>query len=93
MIELYKYLNDLPPKLIKLRKNIFNGRNVYFFESLLLEQNNCIAYRASQTLQSFLIEIRDAISLKIFKHKINTWYCNSCLCYCCKFFIHHLGLI
>ena len=38
IIEIYKYLNGLPPQIMndifKLRKNIYNLRNVHLFESL-----------------------------------------------------------
>ena len=58
MVEVYKDLNGLPPKIMnnifKLRKNVFfNVRNVYLFESLNPRTEryglDCIAYRASQT--------------------------------------------
>ena len=79
MIEVYKYFNGLSAQIMnyisKFRKNTYNLRKVQLFES----QNprtkrygqDCIAYRASQIWQTFPIEIRDSISLKIFKQNKN----------------------
>ena len=78
MLEVYKYLNGLLPQLMndifRLIKNTYNLTQFHFFE----RQNRrtkryrvvCIAYTASQISQTFPIEIRDTIFLKIFKHKI-----------------------
>ena len=56
MIEVYIYLNGLPPEIMndifKLRKNICNVRNVHLFESLNPRTKRyrlyCIVYRSSQ---------------------------------------------
>ena len=56
MIEVYIYLNGLPPEIMndifKLRKNICNVRNVNLFESLNPRTKRyrlyCIVYRSSQ---------------------------------------------
>ena len=64
LIEVYKYVNGLSQSLYisELRKNIYNLTNAHLFES----QNprtkryglDCIAYNASQILQSFPIKIK-----------------------------------
>ena len=61
----------------KLRKNTYD----------------CIAYIVNQIWLTFPFKLRSSVLLKTFKHKIKTWYCNSCLCYCCKPYNHHLGFI
>ena len=78
MIEVYKYLNGLSPdvmsEIFKLRENTCNLRNLRIFES----QNprakmfglDSIAYRASQLRKNVSEEIRNSISLRIFKKKI-----------------------
>ena len=46
LIEVHKYLNGLSPKIMndifKLRKNIYNVRNIHLFESLILEENDTV---------------------------------------------------
>ena len=78
MIEVYKYLNGLSPdvmsEIFKLRENTCNLRNLRIFES----QNprakmfglDSIANRASQLRKNVSDEIRNSISLRIFKKKI-----------------------
>ena len=57
-------------------------RNAYLFEYQNPRTKRyglcCITYRVSQISQIFAIETRDSISLKMFNHKIKTWYskCN-----------------
>ena len=69
---------------LKLRKNIYNLRNVHLYGSQNPKTKpyglHCIAYRASQIRQTFPIETRDSILLKALKHKIKHGICNSCPC-------------
>ena len=81
----------------KFRKNACDLRKIHLFESQNPKTKryglDFIVYVVSQIRQTFPIEIRDLISLKIFEQKIKTWDSNSCLCYCCKPYIHHLLFI
>ena len=59
--------------IFKLGKYIYNLRNAHLSESQNFRAKRYgldrIAYRAGQIWQTFPIEIRDSISLKISKHK------------------------
>ena len=39
-----------------------------------------ISYRAPQLWNKVPTEIKDALSLSIFKKKIKSWYCDDCPC-------------
>ena len=101
MIEAHRYLNGLSPQItndiFKLWKNTNDLRNIHLFETKSPETKryglDCIVHIISQIWQTFLIEIRDSILRKVFKQKIKTLYCNSCPCYCCKPYNHHLGFV
>ena len=85
MIEVYKYRNGLSPQMLNdsfdLRKYIYNLKNINLFESQNYRKKgyslDCFTYRDSHIWQIFPIEVRESISLKIFKHNRKTWYCNS----------------
>ena len=101
MIEVYKYLLELPPELmtdiLTLWKNPYNIRNIHLFNS----ENprsvrfgvDTIAFSASQLWQKVPIAIKDSSSLKIFKAKIKLWSCDDCPCNLYKTFIANVGYI
>ena len=101
MIEVYKYLNDLTPDIMsdifKLRENTYNLKNFHLFESQNLRIKkfglDSIAYRASQLWKNVPEEIRNSISLPMFKKKINKLSLISCSRNCCRKYIHHAGFI
>ena len=99
LIEVFKYLNGLSPNIMntifKLGKNTYNLSNFHAFESQNPKRNmfslDSIAYRASQVWKNVPEEIRDSASLLIFKKSIKKVPLISCLCHCCKIYLHHVG--
>ena len=101
MIEVYKYLNGLSPDvmsdIVKLRENTYNLRNFHTFESQNARAKkfglDSIAYRASQLWKVVPEEIRNSISLPVFKEKIKKVLLISCSRNCCRKYIHRVGFI
>ena len=101
MIEVYKYLHGLSPKLMTyiftLRKNPFNIRNIRLFGSEIPWSVHigvdARAFRASQLWQKVPIEIKDSSSLETFKAKIRLSSCGDCPCNLCKRFIANVRYI
>ena len=99
LIEVFKYLNGLSPDImntiLKLGQNTCNLRNFHAFESqnpkTKMFSLDSIAYRASQVWKNIPEEIRDSASLLIFKKSIKKVPLISCLCRCCKIYLHHVG--
>ena len=52
-----------------------------------------ITYRAPQLWNLVPTEIKDALSLSIFKEKIKSWYCDNCPCRLCKTYIANVGFV
>ena len=101
MIEAYKYLNGHLPDnmndIFKLRGNMYKLRNFHIFETenprSLKYGLDAIRYHASQLWQQVPIDIREAVSLALFKNRIKTWKCEDCPCRSCKIFIQNVGYI
>ena len=54
---------------------------------------HAISYRANQIWQQVPIDIPEAASLALFKHRNKTWKCEDCPCRSCKLFIQNVGYI
>ena len=101
MIEVYKYLNgqwpDIMNDIFTLRENKYNLRNFQILKTENPRSLKCgldaIPYRASQLWQQVPTDIREAVSLTLFKNLINTWKCEDCPCRSCKKFIQNVGYI
>ena len=52
-----------------------------------------ISYRAAQLWNLVPTEIKDTLSLSIFKEKIKLWYCDDCPCTLCKTYIANVGFV
>ena len=78
--------------IFKLRQNTYNLENVHAFESQNPKTTkfflDSIAYRASQNVPE---EVRNAISVAVFKASIKKVPWISYSFHCCKKYINHLG--
>ena len=101
MIEVYNYLNghssDIMNDIFKLRENTYNLRNFHIFQTENLRSLkyglDAIPYCARQHWQQVPIDIREAVSLTLFKNRIKTWKCEDCPCRSCKTLIQNVGYI
>ena len=101
MIEVYKYLNghspDIMNDIFKLRENTYNLRNFHIFQTenprSLKYGLDAIPYRSSQLWKQVPIDIREALSLTLFKNRIKTWKCEDSLCRSCRIYIQNVGHI
>ena len=92
LIEVYKNLNGLsPPIMLDLfttRENIYNLRN---FRELHCEKKKTIrygtetiTYKAAQSWELLLCDIKSSPTFIEFKDKIKTWSPDNCPCRLCK---------
>ena len=101
LIEVYKYLNglslDIKNTIFKLRQNIYDLKKFHKFDSHNSRTEKfvlgSIAYRASQIWKNVPKEIKTSAPFLIFKESIKKVPLISCLCHCCKTYIHHMGYI
>ena len=101
MNEIYKFQNNLSPRLIddmfQVRKINYNLSNFQKFANT--KKNSVkmgletITYHAHKLWNLVSTKIKDAPSLSIFKEKIKSWYCNTCPCTLCENYIPHVGFV
>ena len=102
MKEIYTFENDLSVPLIndtfQVCKTSYNLR--HFQEIAYSKKKNSvkmgletISYRGPQLWNLVKIEIKDALSLSIFKEKIKSWYCDNSPCRLCKTYIANVGFV
>ena len=90
MIELYKYLNGLSPEIMpdifNLRQNTYNLRNFHISQNPKTKKFglDSIAYRDNPLWKKVAEEIRNSVSIPIFKEEIKKVPLISCSCNCCR---------
>ena len=100
LIEVCKYLNGLSPDIMntifKLKQNTYNLRKFHALESQIRRTKKfCldIAHRVSQLWKNVPEELRNSVSLLIFKESIKKVPLISCSCHRCKTYTNHVGYI
>ena len=99
--EMYKIKNDLSPTLMKFifpdRAISYNLRNMNPFQVTNVRTvyygTETISYRGPKIWALVPDEIKNSISLTLFKAKIKNWEPIGCTCRWCKPFISKLGYI
>ena len=101
MIEVYKHLNghlpDIMNDIFKLRENTYPLQNIHIFQTenprSLKYGLDAIPYRTRQHWQQVPIDIREAVSLTLFKNRIKAWECIGCPCRSSKVSIQNVRYI
>ena len=101
MIEVYKHLNghlpDIMNDIFKLRENTYPLQNIHIFQRenprSLKYGLDAIPYRTRQHWQQVPIDIREAVSLTLFKNRIKAWECIGCPCRSSKVSIQNVRYI
>ena len=99
MMEVYKYLHGLSPKLMTdiftLRKNPYNIHNIRLFISENLRSVrfgvDAIAFCASQLQQKSTHSNKKFLIARNIQSKIKLWSCDDCPCNLCKRLIANVG--
>ena len=99
--EMYKIKNDLSPTLMKFifpdRAISYNLRNMNPFQATNVRTvyygTETISNRGPKIWALVPDEIKNSISLTLFKAKIKNWETIGCTCRLCKPFISNLGFI
>ena len=99
--EMFKAKNNLGPafmnEIFPVSKNNHNLRIDPDFESTNVHSvyngTETISFRGPKTWTMVPLEIRNSISLKVFKTKIKRWKPEGCTCRLCKTYIPNLGFL
>ena len=100
-IELYKFLNDLSPKIMgeifKLKDIHYGLRTQVSFKDNNINTVNygeqSISHLAPRIWKLVPNDIKLSTTLKSFKSKIKYWIPHSCPCRLCKKYVQNLGFI
>ena len=100
MKEIYKFGNDLSPRLIDDMFQVHKNYDLRHFQKIANTKKNSvkmgletISYRAPQLWNLVPTAIKDALSLSTFKKKIKSWYGDSCPCRLCETYIASVGFV
>ena len=100
-IEMYKVKNELCPKImLDLLKEVthrYNLRNGLIYGSCKIKTvrygTETITYLGPKIWSIIPDEIRESVSLEIFRQKIKLWKPDSCPCRICKKYIANVGFV
>ena len=101
MTELYKIKQNISvpimENMFQVRENKYNLRHFQEFETERKRTINysieSLSYRGPQLWSILPNNLKEVVSLNLFKTNIKNWICSECPCRLCKTFIQNLGFI